>query len=294
MLRCVSVAAVAAFLTIVATSNQVSAADKPLSWDGFSVSVGGGAAKVDTGLAAQSANLDAVGVFAGFFPLASFLGGALGNDTAKNDNWEGFGTLQLGYDKRFGNLVIGALADYDFYPDKPTATGSEGVDGFLAFNILGFPGFAPIPDYAQLNSRVELKGVWSVGGRLGVVVSPNTLIYGLGGYTQARIDGQADLTYFDIDSFGAKTLTVRMPDRLNGYFLGAGGEVKVTDGVALRLEYRYANYKGESREAAVSSAGGFFAFPVAVGYAQAGSIAANVDADIHTVRGALVLQLGQP
>lgn len=83
----------------------------------------------------------------------------------------------------------------------------------------------------------RLKG--RIGGRLGYLVTPNTLIYGLGGYTQASFDGQVDLSYFIFFVGAPQTLSLRVADELHGYFLGGGGEVKVADNVALRLEYRY-------------------------------------------------------
>lgn len=264
------------------------------AWDGLSVSVGGGAAKTNTEVAAQSSNLDTVD-FIYFIPIISILGEAAGSSAVGTSDWEGFGTLQLAYDKRYGNFVVGALVDYDFYPDRPSASGSTDVDGSIGAELFGmFPvGPFPVSNYATLSSSVELKSVWSLGGRLGYVVSPNLMVYGLGGYTQAKLDGQVDLSYLDLETLGATTVSVQAPDRLHGFFLGAGGEVKVADHIALRLEYRYANYSGESRSAAVTSGDTFGAYPVELSYGQTAGVSGNFDAEIHSVRGAVVLQLGQ-
>jgi opacity protein-like surface antigen len=149
----------------------------------------------------------------------------------------GFGTLQAGYDQRFGNVVVGGFANYDFYPSDQSSSASNGIDGTLSIGILPplfvIPGI-PIANYASVTSNVELKNTWSVGARLGYLLTPNTLIYGLGGYTEASFDGQIDLSYLNLAT-GPQTLSLRVPNELHGYFLGAGGEVKVSSNVALRL-----------------------------------------------------------
>lgn len=83
-----------------------------------------------------------------------------------------------------------------------------------------------------------------------------------------------------------------MSDELHGYFVGGGGELKVAENVALRLEYRYANYRshGSSANANFSDT----AFFGLIGYSQSTRVQADVDAEIHTVRGAVVLQLDNP
>ncbi len=296
MLRRVGVSAAASVLLAAVIANPASANDSSAvrGWNGFSVSVGGGAAKTNTEVAAQSSNLDTVD-FTYVIPIISILGEAAGSSAVGTNDWEGFGTLQLGYDKRFGNFVVGALVDYDFYPDKPGASGATDVDGSIGAELFGIVPVGPFPvsNYASLSSSVELKSVWSLGGRLGYVVSPSLMVYGLGGYTQAKLDGQVDLSYFDLETFGATTVSVRAPDRLHGFFLGAGGEMKLADHVALRLEYRYANYNGESRSATTTSGDTFGAYPVELSYGQTARVSGNFDAEIHSVRGAVVLQLGQ-
>lgn len=297
MLRRVGVSAAASVLLATVVTNPAAAQGSPTfrAWNGLSVSVGGGAAKTSAGVEAQSSNVDTIDLTFLSFPIVSFLGQATGSSAVGTDDWEGFGTLQLAYDKRFGNFVVGAMADYDFYPDKPAAAGSTDVDGSIGIEFLGFPvGSFPVSNYATLSSSVELKSVWSLGGRLGYVVAPNLMLYGLGGYTQAKLDGQVDLSYFDFATFGETSVSVQAPDRLHGFFLGAGGEVKVTDNVALRLEYRYANYSGESKSATISTGDdGCTCGPIGLSYAQTASVKGDFDAEIHSVRGALVLQLGQ-
>jgi outer membrane immunogenic protein len=274
---------------LLSTSSLAQSAPPPSNWSGFSVSVGGGAAKTDTSLLSTTENTDDLGIF---FSIIELAGRASGSSAIGTDDWEGFGTLQAAYDFRFGNVVAGVLADFDFYPDNPGAAATQSIDGSLAVSFFGFPlGSIPIDDYATVTSNIELKNVWSIGGRLGYLVNRNTLVYALGGYTEARTEGQIDLSYLNLFT-GPQTLSLRAPDELRGYFVGGGGEFQVAQNLALRLEYRYANYHGESSSAATdfdaSIFGGF------ITYEQAAKINADLDAQIHSVRGALVLKLGEP
>jgi outer membrane immunogenic protein len=96
---------------------------------------------------------------------------------------------------------------------------------------------------------------------VGYLVAPNALLYALGGYTQAKFDGQVNLSFgsYSGSSGGAsifvnipQTLSLSVPDELQGYLVGGGGELKVSDHIALRIEYRYANYAGETNSASAS------------------------------------------
>jgi outer membrane immunogenic protein len=279
-------------------SASVSQAD-PSNWSGFSVSVGGGAAKTDTDLNVDTTNNDRLDVFTffPFFPIpavASFIGQATGHSNLTDNDWHGFGTVQGGYDQRIGNFVVGAFGDFDFYPNEPKDSSGNGINGSLSTQLLTIFGTIPgptfpVPNYATVSSNVQLENTWSVGGRLGYLVTPEVLLYGLGGYTEAKLDGQVSLSYFNLAT-GPQTLTLGLPDELRGYFVGGGGEAKLTQNLALRLEYRYANYRGQTNSASASS--NFAFFPVA--YANSAQIQASLDEQIHTVRAALVLKLGEP
>jgi opacity protein-like surface antigen len=127
-----------------------------------------------------------------------------------DDDWSGFGTLQVGYDRQIHNhLIIGAFADVDFY---------DGDGGF---------------DFADGHGRADLDWVWSVGGRLGVLAAPHLLLYGVAGYSEASLD-----TAISVNNGP----TFSNDDRLEGWFIGAGVEKKVRDRRSLKLEYRYADY----------------------------------------------------
>lgn len=291
---CVTGAASAILLGLSVISSPVTAAGQPDPWSGFSVSLGGGAANVNADLGADASNQDSL-----TFDFPPFLLELIAEGSAHShsgiDDWEGFGTLQGAYDYRFGNIVVGALADFDFYPGSPGGQSSDTIDGNFSINFNGTTVFGPVPfsNYASVTSSLELDSVWSVGGRLGYLVTPSVLVYGLGGYTEASVKGQVDLSYFDLLN-GAQTLSLRTSDDLSGYFVGAGGEMLITNDLALRLEYRYANYSGEMSSASASSG---ISVPLgggSISYAHNSAVEADLDAQIHSIRGAVVLKLGEP
>jgi outer membrane immunogenic protein len=117
-----------------------------------------------------------------------------------------FGTALIGYDRALGSRwVAGVFADYDFSGISGDSLAGNGATVSLDHNYS-----------------------WSVGGRLGMLVTPTTLLYGTGGYTQAE---------FEVAGAVSETF--------DGYFVGAGMETFLRDNWTLKLEYRYADF-GES------------------------------------------------
>ncbi|MFL5007274.1 MAG: outer membrane protein, partial [Microvirga sp.] len=109
-----------------------------------------------------------------------------------------FGTVTVGYDRVIRpGWVAGAFADYDFGSTISTEISGDSIDH---------------------------NHSWSVGGRLGFLSSPSTLIYGTAGYTQAEFD------------FGATSKT------FDGYFVGAGIETFLRQNWTLKLEYRFSQF----------------------------------------------------
>lgn len=205
------------------------------------------------------------------------------SSTFNNDDWQWFGTLQVGYDRLIHDrLLVGAFADIDFYMD--------GDSGFSAYE-------RHYGSHSWIDGDFNLDNVWSVGGRLGFLVSPRLLVYGVGGYTQARIDGTANAT-FQWGDGPAHTVSMDFPDELQGWFVGGGAEVKIHKNVSLKFEYRYSRFGTET----VSAHGEFPG--TAHGYYSCNyhcydaykvdteiDAKASIDADIHSARVALVLRL---
>jgi len=84
--------------------------------------------------------------------------------------------------------------------------------------------------------RVEAGRDIYVGGRVGFVTSPNTMVYVKGGYTNARFDL---LGNDGISDFNRRLDT-------DGYRVGAGVEYTMGSNSYVKAEYRYSNYsRGE-------------------------------------------------
>ena len=121
-----------------------------------------------------------------------------------------------GYDYRMGNVVIGPEAEVTWSTAKTEFTNGD------------FEGFGV--------GNVKTNRDLYVGARVGYVVSPRTMVYAKGGYTNAKFDvrnGDGSVeTNTDIDA--------------DGWRIGAGVEQAVSNNVFAKLEYRYSNYeKGE-------------------------------------------------
>ena len=77
-----------------------------------------------------------------------------------------------------------------------------------------------------------------IGGRVGVALRPNTLLYAKGGYTSTRLESQIEDT----------TDSVNFDSSVDGYRIGAGLEQQFGSGFGLgassyaKVEYRYSNY----------------------------------------------------
>lgn len=121
----------------------------------------------------------------------------------------------IGYDIALGGVVVGAEGEI---------TGSTGkVDN------------DPVDPNRFGYGRVKAGRDLYIGGRLGVLATPSTLIYGKVGYTNARLD----LTRNDTVTETGRSFT------LDGFRVGAGVE-KSFGRTYAKLEYRYSNY-GDAR-----------------------------------------------
>jgi outer membrane immunogenic protein len=128
-----------------------------------------------------------------------------------------FGTAIIGADWQIGSkAVVGVFADYDF---SDISTDLTVLDGLF-------------------RASIDHNNSWSVGARLGWLATPSTLIYALGGYTEAEFEASARTD--GVNLFSAdKTFS--------GYFVGAGIDTRLgaTNWFA-RLEYRYTEFDSES------------------------------------------------
>ena len=119
----------------------------------------------------------------------------------------------VGYDIAMGGAVVGLEGEWM----ESEAKTEFDTAGFTTFGV----------------SNIETGRDLYVGARAGVLVTPKTLLYVKGGYTNARYnvlatDNATDLeTNIDVD----------------GWRGGAGAELAVSDNVFVKAEYRYSNYQ---------------------------------------------------
>lgn len=128
----------------------------------------------------------------------------------------GLVSLTWGYDCQWDRIVIGGFVDFDW---SDISRGSVG-DG------------------------LTIDRSFSIGGRIGALVTPNTLAYVTAGYSRAHFDNDGWWDIPDPDGTGA-VLPGRGGAYFNGYFIGGGLETRLSGNFFLRGEVRYADYGSE-------------------------------------------------
>ena len=119
----------------------------------------------------------------------------------------------VGCDYQMARMVFGAFADMDWYD----------ADWSLTSPTTGF-----------ISAGFGIDKAWTVGGRVGVLLSNSTLAYGLIGWSQLDMT-PATLT--------VGLLTASAPlGSTDGMVVGGGIETEIIKSVRLKLEYRYAMY----------------------------------------------------
>ena len=130
----------------------------------------------------------------------------------------------IGYDKvkalgdNDGGVLYGLGVGYDF---AVAPSVSLGVDGEITDSTQEVGD----EDVAQVKSGRDLYA----GARANFAVSPTANLYVKGGYTNARFKATDGL-----DSFS---------ENVDGYRLGAGGQIAISGKAYVGGEYRYSNYE---------------------------------------------------
>ncbi|MET3724707.1 outer membrane protein [Sphingomonas trueperi] len=142
-------------------------------------------------------------------------------------------------------------SSYDASKDGVTYGGNIGYDiqrGSTVFGVEGEVSGSSISDRSgdvlTAGDRLRVKAGRDlyVGGRLGFLAGPRTLIYAKAGYTNAQF-----ITDYDSPATAtAPALSFRQRDNYDGWRLGAGAEFKLTDKVFAKAEYRYSNYGSQA------------------------------------------------
>lgn len=127
---------------------------------------------------------------------------------------------RIGYDKRMGNFVIGALVE---------GSRSEAKDFVTAFSSTP----------ANYTFSRELDYAISARARAGYTPGGGVLFYATGGGSYGRIDNKFST------SNAANAFTNTGKDWAWGYQAGGGVEAKVTKNMSIGLEYLYNSYSGD-------------------------------------------------
>jgi outer membrane immunogenic protein len=173
--------------------------------------------------------------------LAGGIGYGMSNLDQYEETYPGLGAVSGGYtDGGRGWLGrVGAGCDYQI-----TSSFVVGVFGDYDFMHV-HAGFSP-GDLALSGDENE-RGAWSVGGRIGYLVTPGLMTYFDAGYTQTRFD-QINLSGL-VAPFAA--VGYAPASTYHGWFLGGGTEYALNfnwlpiHGLFWRNEYRFSSYDAE-------------------------------------------------
>ena len=151
----------------------------------------------------------------------------------------------------FTGPYVAGLVGYDNVRAELPGVGKGNEDGLLYGGVVGYDVniggavFGIEGEYSDSNTKAAAEDVLFLGDelsirsgrdlyagiRIGGEIAPNILLYGKGGYTNAKVKAVYD---DGIDAFSSS-------EKLEGYRLGAGVETTVS-GFTGRLEYRYSSY----------------------------------------------------
>ncbi len=178
-----------------------------------------------------------------------------------------FGTVTLGYDQLVSShWLAGVFADYDF--------GNRDNDSRIA-------AIGPFTDIHVSNGN---NHAWSIGGRLGFLSSPSTLLYVSAGWTQISVEGDLSVTVGD-------TQFRRSFDRdRDGWFVGAGIETQLGwlgSNWSLRGEYRFSQFNDDNSRLTLAEGSCGAACTLRE------RLELDHDIDVHSVRAVLVYKFGR-
>lgn len=209
----VALAALAAVMSTPVYAADVEPMPAAADWTGFHVGLGGGGnfafARDEASFYSSSAFTTAVAESFADLGKAGF-----------------FGTAEIGADYQMDNIVFGVLANYDFGKTK----------------MKSHAEFVSSSSGTNYDTSVEVGDSWAAGGRIGWLPTESTLVYALGGYTQAKISQSAEISTFVIGSPATTVGEGSGSEWKSGYFVGAGVETLLTDSISLKGEYRFADY----------------------------------------------------
>lgn len=300
------VAAVAAFTLMLMPSLSATASEmteRPPSWTGFYVGVGGGAAILDYDL-----DIDFKGLkeetdkicFKKKKPYPHYECPRKlqrtkktlfrGSEDIEGDNTWGFATIQLEYKKQIQDkYVVSIFADAEKY--------YGGEDSFSKTY-----DYHHGRKYFGLDGNIDLDYSGTVGITAGLLVRPDTLLYGLIGYTYLKLDsditfsqGEYKYTHGGYVPVEKNSVNFDGPDELHGLTLGAGIQKKLSEAMSIKLEYRYTDLEDEGTKGRfydhTSKSYKLGKIKYVNEHKLKGKYKTDFDSDLHTIRAAIVFKL---
>jgi len=132
------------------------------------------------------------------------------------------GGFTAGYNWQLNTLVVGVEADMNYFGFRGNAT-SGAV----------YPCCAPTA--FTINSSVSTDWLATVRARVGLLATPNLLLYGTGGVAIAEVKANFLFT----DTFATALETGAIRDTRVGWTAGVGGEYALGNGWSFKAEYLY-------------------------------------------------------
>jgi len=222
-LRKFLVASIAAGAMVAGSATFASAADfapppEPVStWTGFWVGAGVGYGFVNHELGAEA-----------FLPgQEGFVDGKADLSGIGGEGW--LGQVGAGFDFQVGDrFLIGIFGDYTFSDIKSSAS----VEGGICISEAGCA-------VGEVKYSLTADSMWFVGGRAGYLANPDTLLYGLVGYSEVDFDANFGVTDYECDVDCSSSAGYGYTQC--GLTFGGGVETKLAENITAKIEYRYIN-----------------------------------------------------
>lgn len=140
--------------------------------------------------------------------------------TIDGDGW--LGGVQLGFNNQVGTFVWGLEGDISW-------TGIDGSDTFRTLTPAGAPA------NVTWDPSLDLEVFGTIRGRVGVLASPDLLLYGTGGLAIGRTDAKHVATHLTLGVTGLGSTS----ETHVGWTLGGGLEWLLAPNWSLKGEYLY-------------------------------------------------------
>ena len=192
--------------------------------------------------------------------------------------------LFAGYNWRTGNFVAGGQLEGTLFSDVTSKT--IGNETFSLVQSLNGVVVSTSTGVGSAENRQQLRSNVGAIGRVGYLVTPNVLLYGLGGLALGHF------TYPDNYPDDEDRISGKSGKWVAGYTVGAGGELKLTDNWSLRGEYRYLHF-GFNRDTPSNSSQTSVQGGTTFVSTNSSVAARQINADFHVGKVGLVYRFGE-